>query len=120
MLIVVLLVALGIIVLCGMNNKYGDGYFPGGLIVGGALLIALLVFPLERMGIRSNIEQYYATKETIERARSNKNISDMELAALQHKVVEINSWLKRKQYWNKNVWIEVYIPDEVDTLQPLE
>jgi len=72
-----------------------------------------------RMDIRSKTLGFEQTRITIENARSNEGISEYEIAALQQKVVEYNAWLIVAQYWQRNLWVNWFIPASVQELEPL-
>jgi len=69
------------------------------------------------LATKGDIESFKATKVSIVAARENINI---ESAALQNKIVEKNEWLAKVKYQNSLPIIEISIPDEVDTLEPIE
>lgn len=83
-----------------------------GILLLGSI-IALLTYPMK---VESNINKFLATKTTIEIAR--KTGVSIENAAIQHKIIESNQWLARKQYYNSTIF-ELWIPDEVDNLKPI-
>jgi hypothetical protein len=64
-----------------------------------------------------SISEFNATKQTIETARINGE--KLENAAIAHKIVECNQWLKAIQYFNGTIW-GVFIPNQVDKLKPIE
>lgn len=89
-------------------------------VIGGIVVFtALLMIPLHRWGVTSRINKFNASRATVERARGNPHLG-IESAALAHKIVEANRWLANSQYWNSVWWADVYIPDAVDDLKPIE
>jgi len=119
----ILIYGLIVILICGIlvwKLHDNDGYQSGGLIVVLSLVflfVAILVMYINYYTTISNIQQYYATKKTIEVARERNN--DFENAALQQNIIKTNEWLAGDKYWNKSTF-DVAIPDEVDSLKFLE
>ena len=75
---------------------------------------AVIVILFGRMDARTSLVKIEQTRQTIETARCG-DVSDIELAALQHEVVECNEWLAEARYWQKNWWIGwFYLPDVQD------
>ena len=75
---------------------------------------AVIVISVGRMDARTSLVKIEQTRQTIETARCG-DVSDIELAALQHEVVECNEWLAEARYWQKNWWIGwFYLPDVQD------
>ena len=87
------------------------------LFAGIGLLIALICIPCERMGIRAEIEAYYAMQKTIENARENGD--ELEKATLVNKLIELNQGLAKYSYYNRTVW-DIWIPDEIEELELLK
>ena len=106
------------------NNKEGimdrdDVVF----LCGVALLVALTVLaaaviaiPLARFDYNKDAAEFVVTKATIEQARGNPELIN---AALVHKIVEANQWLANRKYVNGVPLIEWYVPDSVESLEPL-
>lgn len=96
---------------------------PFGAVIGWAMLIftilGLLMMPLVRLSINADIEGFLAIKQSIEEARGNEDIGEMELAALQHKVVEANQWLAVTQYQARLFWTRGFVPMRVLELEPI-
>jgi len=87
-------------------------------ILGGMSLVVALIFVyLSPFMIHANIVRFEATRQTIKMARETGN--DLEKAAIQHKIIEYNSWLASKVYWNETIF-DIFIPDEVMQLKPLK
>lgn len=89
------------------------------LIIAVLIGVSLLAWPVCYVGTISKIQEFRAVQQTLEEARANKSISNLELAAIQHKVVDSNKWLASTQYWNAKFGIDLYYPDEVDSLVPM-
>jgi len=101
------------------SNYLLDGLIgPLLLIIGVALLlITLITCPLYRYNARENIIKYRETQQTIARIREKGD--SVERAALIHKLIEANRWLKGSQYWSEGAF-EFYWPKEIRELKPLE
>lgn len=118
MTIIIILIAITIIgrLILG-NNSFN---FPGSLMifVGGAmLLLSATIFPLAHLDIKSQIMEYQAVKATLIEAR--KDNANIENAAMQLKIIEINQWIASVQFYNKTIF-EIWIPDEVNELEFLK
>jgi len=81
--------------------------------------IMLLCIPLIRMSVRNDIIKFNTTNKTLNNARQNKT-SDIERAAILKDVINRNNFLITIQYWNKNLITDIFIPDEIDNLKPME
>jgi hypothetical protein len=121
-----LALVVGITLLIYVNmNKYrrmSDRYCYIGVTATGfggvALFIQLMCWPAYYYNDISSIQQYHAAKQTIAQARTT-NTSELERAALTTKIIEVNSWLANAKYWNDSIF-DIYIPDEVEELEPLK
>ena len=101
--------------------KFDDDIFVlTSALLGFVVVIYCLLWPLGYASSKANVKRYYALKETIAEARINKQISEFELAALQHKIIENNTNLAGIQYWNSLSITDLWITDEVDKLKPLK
>ena len=85
---------------------------------GMVLAIIILIWPASYYTTKSEIQEYYSTKQTIEDART-KNIDSIERAALTQKIIDTNNWLATQKFWNKTIFDDV-IPDEIEQLEPLK
>ena len=95
-------------------NAYGFFATFGGVIVLG---IALLFLALNRMGTRANIQEYEAVRATLDTARERGG--DIESAAFQLKVAEMNQWRAGAIYWRTTPF-RLWWPEEVDQLEPIQ
>lgn len=80
------------------------------------LIIAIVTKIAHSYRVHANINSFTATKITVEHARNNG--VDFENAAIQHKIIEANQWLAKKQYYNASM-LGWWIPNEVDNLKPI-
>ena len=87
-------------------------------VCGMVLVGALFVMPVQYYVEVSNIQTYHATKVTVESSRE-QDAAYIERAALTQKIIDVNAWLGRVQYWNQTIF-DPYIPDEVMELEPLK
>ena len=83
------------------------------------MVILMIVLPLARMEDNSNIAAFTQVQVTIEAARASKDISAIELAAIQQKIVEMNQWLAKTQYYQKNIWVGIFNSPKVKDLKPI-
>lgn len=91
-------------------------------VSGLALFIVALSVPSERLEIQGKITEFKSIEASVSLARGQGRASSerlIENAALQQKIVEANAWLARKQYWNQTLF-DIWIPDKVDQLKPIE
>jgi len=93
-----------------------------GLLVGlGILLAAVLLFLLGacRLTVNGKIREFLALEATVHAARQNESISELELAALQQKIIEANKWLASAKYYRRLFWTNVFYPPAVLELEPI-
>ena len=89
-------------------------------IFGGiAVAILIIALPVSRMEDNSNVAAFKQVQTTIETARASKDISAIELAAIQQKIVEMNQWLAKTQYYQKNIWVGIFNSPKVKDLKPI-
>lgn len=85
---------------------------------GGLLLISVVTIPFERMKSRGFMFKYESVRSTVDQARSGE-ISDIERAAIQNKIIETNSELASLQYWNTTI-LDIWHVDDVMDLKPIK
>ena len=89
------------------------------MIFSGFILILMVVsIPINRMETKAEIKQFKSIQLTIQKARKNNN-DKIENAAFQMKIADNNSWLAGISYWNTTVF-DIWIPDEIENLKPIE
>ena len=84
-----------------------------------SLLVASFILIGTRADTRSFALALEQTRATIEDARSNEGISEYEIAALQQSIIDCNVRLVNSQYWQKNPWINWFIPAWIQELELL-
>ena len=101
-----------------LSNRYETEFFGSfvTMLAGVLLLGAVLVIPLNRMEVSADLEQYRAVAETVERARAAGR--DIENAALQLRIAEMNQWRAKALYWRRSAF-GLWWPAEVETLEPI-
>ena len=110
--------------LLGLHLLRTSYVFSGGEVAGfgltllsaAALFVALVYLPSNRMEVSADIEQYRAVQETVERARAAGR--DIENAALQLRIAEMNQWRASALYWRRSAF-GLWWPAEVETLEPI-
>jgi len=112
--ILVVLIIVGIIIDKYTYNNIGE---PVAVISGVVLVFILIPFPPVFYGTKSEIMQFKSIKITVQNARNNG--VNIENAAIQQKIIDANKWLANYQYWNNTIF-DIYIPDEIMELEPLE
>lgn len=86
------------------------------------LFFILILIPIIRMQIHSEIKQFKSIQQSITNARENKpHLSNfnMENAALYQEIIDTNMWLANLKYW-KATTFSLWIPDEVDNLSEIK
>ena len=83
------------------------------------LAIMLVIIPFTKMETNANIDGFLAVKASVEQARSN-DVSDIELAALQHKIVEQNMHLARKMRYANSPWFKIFFTEGIFELEPIK
>ena len=118
-IIYVLLAALIVGVVWRINIDHWDTFGPDIVMVLSGLFLAIAIagIPLNKLGVRANIERFYAIADTAEYARSSGDA--LEGAAFRLKIAEANQWLAEAKYWRGTTfWI--YWPDEIDDMEPIK
>lgn len=90
------------------------------LIVTGSILLLLTIFVggMVRLGTSAEIAGWYEQQRTIDAAR--KNGDKYEKAAIVVKMIEQNNALAGNKHLNKSIWLDIFIPDEIENLKPLK
>ena len=113
-------IVVGIVVMNIWKDKVGydiTGYI---IMIYSSLVLALLIIaiPINRMDTISFINKMESTKQTLNYARQNKEISSIELAAIQQQVCEYNAKLANEQYWKKTIW-GLWRDDKIIDVKPI-
>jgi hypothetical protein len=120
----IIIISLALLIVLGIFLLYKEHEWSTGVVgvllmafSGIFLIICLISLIVNPMDVKSNINKFLATKITIETAR--KTGVNIENAAIQHKIIESNQWLAKKQYYNSTMF-GLWIPDEIDNLKPIK
>ena len=89
----------------------------GTIASGLCLVLAIIMFPLNHMAVQSQIHEFVSVQQTIQDAREDDR--EIESAAFQLKVAEMNQWLANTQYWNTTMFKD-WFPNEIDHLKPIK
>jgi Zn-dependent protease len=92
----------------GVAIAIGSGVF---------LFLFLVMLPISHISILGDIEEFNSVRQTVDVARANG--ADIESAAIQHKIIEQNAWLAKAKFYNSTVF-DLWVPDAVDSLEPIE
>jgi len=88
-------------------------------IVGGfGFLFGLFLLATNPISINACIAAFQSTNDTYTAARGS-NYSDLELAAIQTDVAEMNRWLAKTKYFNATLF-DIWIPDAIENLEPIK
>jgi len=92
-----------------------------GLLVALGILLVAVLFTLGvcRLAVNGDVREFLALKATVKAARQNEYISELELAALQQKIIEANKWLASTQYYRRLFWTNIFYPPVVLDLEPI-
>ena len=102
-----------------LENESSDGATVA-LAIGVIVMVAVIgTFLMNPISVNAHIVQYQSVQETINQARTNPDISPMELAALQQKAVDENKWLANVQFWAKHPLTNWFVPKVVFQLKPI-
>lgn len=82
-----------------------------------ALVLSLITLQLCRNDDKSFMVKVQSYRRTI---ATQRQLSEIERAALTKDILEINATMADRQYWSKSKWIGVYYHNCIDTLKPLE
>lgn len=85
------------------------------IVLGAVVFVQFVALPISRIETKQEIEQYYVTLQTIERARENEGIENY---AMQQEVIKLNKWVKRVQFYRER--FAIYFPKEVEELEYVE
>ena len=99
------------------NLKYDWISFLLTVVCGGMFIVGIIMLPINRLNVNSEIIKFQTTENTIKLARENNN--ELEKAAIQSNIIEKNNWLASIQYYNQSIF-DIWIPDEVMNLKPLK
>ena len=83
---------------------------------GVIVFFSLVIKVAQETGAPGLIGKYEATRTTVEQARLNG--VDLENAAIQTKIIEMNQWLGETQALNQTAY-EWWVPDVFDELEPI-
>ena len=96
-----------------------DGWVFCGCIAALVSVVVVIFVFINPIGVQAEIIAFNETARTLEAARLNPNISPLELAAIQQKVIEMNQWLAGSQYWAKHPLTNWFWPKEIFKLKPI-
>jgi len=89
------------------------------IALGFFLVVSLITIGVSRLTVNGEVREFMALQATVEAARQNAHISELELAALQQKIIEANKWLASTQYYRRMLWTNIFYPPVVLELEPI-
>ena len=110
-LILALISCVGLILDKKFNKDIGVLLYAIGI---GFSLMFLVIGPLCRAEISSEIKQYYVIKQTVKNSAGT-----IRETALAIKLIDYNAKLADLKYWNNTIF-DWFYPDEIDELEYLE
>lgn len=81
------------------------------------VVASLLVDPILH---RSEIAEFNSVQESLNLSRSNPNVNQFELVAIQQKVIGKNEWLANAQFWARHKLTNWFWPKEILELTPIK
>ena len=111
------LIVVGIILSFSESIGWGEVGFITATITTIVLCLTLIVLGLYHLDINGEVMEFRSVGSTVEQSRE---AIDIESAALQLKITEQNQWLASRQYYNSIYFIELFVPDKVCDLKPIE
>ncbi len=116
------LICFGIYYLCEkFGQTYSDysGWGIAGVFLAIAVVVLLIVIPISHMDLNASLREFDAVNDSLVRARTNLDISQFEIAAIQQKVIESNKWLANAQYWANHPFSNWFYPSIIKTYVPI-
>lgn len=114
-IVLILLFIVGLFLCRTDSNELG---FCISLLSGIMIVGVAIIWSTNYYSNLANVEVYNSTKNTVEVSR-NKEISEVERAALTTKIIEVNEYLAKAKYWNRT-FFEDMVPDKLAELDYLE
>ena len=122
MITLIILVVLLIIGIYLVKKHDFDGWdFVGIMLVifaGISIILQLSVWGLRSYNYEVFVAERNAFEQTLSEARKNNN--PLEVAAIVSKVAEWNQELASSKYNNSTLFLDQYIDDRIDTLEPIK
>jgi len=115
LIILLVIVGLGIWM---MNTDYDILGLIIIFIAGMYLLIHILLWTMASYEYNKFVVKREAFAETLKEAR--KNVNNYELASLSREVSQWNSELAETKYQNKLFFLDVYVDDRFESLEPIK
>jgi hypothetical protein len=121
-LICLAVVGTGFAVMKFRRNGLLDGWESALLLIGATMLsfivMALPIFYLKSVSF-VNVD-YPTIIQTLGAARNNTDISPIELAAIQTKVLEANQIIADAKYWGASPFFNWFYPRSIMRLEPIK
>lgn len=95
------------------------------ILIGVFLLIVVCIaWPTGYTSKISQIVEFESIIETIKSVRnedaSRPERSEYERAAIVLRIIKANKWLARNQYWANKAIFDIFYPDRINDLEPIE
>jgi len=121
----IFIIFLGLIFLAIYHFKEGYSEWDNGAIfafvVGGACLVCcLLAIGFREPCADAHVKKFQAVQQTFDVARENKDISVIELAAIQQKAVEKNEELASLKFWAEHPLSNWFYSRKILSIKPIK
>lgn len=103
----------------GLSDGCDVAGLVGGLLTGVFLFLLVISIPITRAEGHEKLARLKAFRESVQRARADKSLSEIERAAILSQIVNWNEWLASERYWKGGMW-DLWHVDEVLTTEDLK
>lgn len=120
MIILICLFLIGVLCVSAGPALYDPWDFitwSAGMVAGITLGVALVMLPVERMNVHNTIAEFESMRTTQKQSRAAGD--GLEGTAWRLEKARANRNLASLQYWNDTLF-DIWIPDAVETVEPLK
>lgn len=98
---------------CYQHESPISGVMAFSCVIFALILLSLFITHISYASLPA---EYKAVTMTVVESRGT-GYSDLERAAITHKIVDMNRELASLKYWNGSIWLGIFIPDRVAELE---
>lgn len=88
-----------------------------GVITAITFFLFLIAVPLERMDTLAGMAKVEATRIAFEESR--KSGDNVERYTRLDEIISVNQWLAKEKYYNNSAF-DLWVPDEIESIQPIK